>query len=87
MAGEKLKLKTPLNAEIAFLIREKFTDEDMREMGLESITVMHEPIKDWSDTPLLLNSSRKDNGNWFYASLSRSDIKWDEQDGFAFMVS
>lgn len=34
------------NAEIACLIREKFLDKEIEDMGISTIVVMHEPIKD-----------------------------------------
>src|SRR3989338_4470544 len=41
--ADKRKLQKP-NAELACLIREKFTDEDIEAMGLWYIVAMHEPI-------------------------------------------
>ena len=41
------------NAEVACLIREKFTDKEIKEMGFSMIVTMHEPIKDNSSLFLL----------------------------------
>jgi len=41
--GEEYRLITP-NIEIACLIRDKFTNKQIKEMGIYSIIVMHEPI-------------------------------------------
>jgi hypothetical protein len=51
-------LTTP-NAEIACLIRDKFTDSDMFRMGLLGIMVMHEPIHECITT-----QSDRCNGAW-----------------------
>ncbi len=54
--ADKRKLSKP-NAELACLIREKFTDKEIEAMGLSHIVAMHEPIKDSESIPLLLTSA------------------------------
>src|SRR3989338_4837086 len=53
--ADKRKLSKP-NAELACLIREKFTDKEIEAMGLWYIVAMHEPINDSDGDPFLLNA-------------------------------
>lgn len=55
--ADKRNLIQP-NAEIACLIREKFTDEEIEAMGLWGIVAMHEPIEDSVGYPDLLGADR-----------------------------
>ena len=80
------KLSTP-NAEIACLIREKFSDEDIEKMGLTWIIAMHEPIKDSGGGPRLLSARRFDGGRWLFAYWDCPDFWWSGGSGFAFAVS
>lgn len=80
------KLSTP-NAEIACLIREKFSDKELEAMGLYWIVAMHEPIKDSDGDPLLLYADRYDSGPWLSTDYVSPGRKWDRGDGFAFVVS
>ena len=84
--AEDRNFETP-NAEIACLIREKFTDECLKAMGLIWIVTMHEPIKDSGGDPFLLSADRGDDGRWLYAFYDEPDGRWFRGDGFAFAVS
>lgn len=84
--AEDRKLETP-NAEIACLIREKFTDEDIEAMGLIWIVAMHKPIKDSDGDPRLLGAVRGDDGRWLSAYYGRPGGRWNRGSGFAFAVS
>ena len=84
--ADKRKLSKP-NAELACLIREKFTDKEIEAMGLWYIVAMHEPINDSGGGPSLLSASRDDGGRWLGAYNDRPDYGWDRDDGFAFAVS
>lgn len=77
------KLTTP-NAEVACLIREEFSDEDIEVTGLIWIVTMHEPIKDSDGDPSLLGASRSDGGRWLD---TWPGSRWDRDSGFAFVVS
>jgi len=79
-------LTTP-NAEVACLIREKFSDEELEAIGLWWIVAMHEPIKDSDGDPILLSAGRGGGGRWLYACYDNPDDRWDREDGFAFVVS
>lgn len=80
------KLSTP-NAEVACLIREKFSDKELEAMGLYWIVAMHEPIKDSNGGPLLLYAFRIDNGSWLSTYYDLPDSEWSLGYGFAFVVS
>lgn len=84
--AESRKLIKP-NAEIACLIREKFSDEEIETMGLYWIVAMHEPIKDSGGGPGLLDVGRDDNGSWLDTDYGKPDSRWNRGGGFAFVVS
>jgi hypothetical protein len=83
--AERRKLTKP-NAEIACLIREKFTDKEIDAMGLWAIVAMHDPIKDSVGDLFLLSADRSDNGFDLDAFGGYSDDRWSREDGFAFFV-
>ncbi|MCR4322763.1 MAG: hypothetical protein NUV61_01615 [Candidatus Azambacteria bacterium] len=83
---DKRKLSKP-NAEIACLVREKFTDKEIEEMGLWYIVAMHEPLSDSDGDPDLLGASRYGGGRWLDACYDRPDSRWRRDGGFAFAVS
>ena len=80
------KLSAP-KAEVACLIREKFSDKELEAMGLYWIVAMHEPIKDSDGDPELLHAFRYDVGSWLGARYGRPDRNWGRGCGFAFVVS
>ncbi|MFA6973439.1 MAG: hypothetical protein WC238_01700 [Parcubacteria group bacterium] len=75
------------NAEVACLIREKFSDEEIEVMGLWWIVAMHEPIKDSDGDPNLLLAGRGGGGRWLGTAYDRPDDEWFRDYGFAFVVS
>lgn len=72
--------------EVACLIRDAFTDEQLEQMGLWYIVTMHEPIKDSDGDPSLLSSDRDVGGRWLIADYGRPDDGWNDDGGFAFAV-
>ena len=74
---------TEPNPEIACLIREKFTDKELEEMGIWAMVAMHEPINA-DGSPLQLYASRYVDGPWLYASCDRPDCGWNCDFSFAF---
>ncbi|MHB1118017.1 MAG: hypothetical protein ACYCZ7_00590 [Minisyncoccota bacterium] len=87
--ADKRKLSKP-NAELACLIREKFTDKEIEAMGLWYIVAMHEPINDSGGHPNLLDASRYGDGRWLNACLDVPGVpgdRWNRGSGFAFAVS
>ncbi|MEK7606749.1 MAG: hypothetical protein AAB444_00935, partial [Patescibacteria group bacterium] len=75
------------NAELACLIREKFTDKEIEQMGLRYIVAMHEPINDSGGVPSLLSASRDDVGRSLNAYYRLPDDWWYRGSGCAFAVS
>jgi len=84
--ADKRKFSKP-NAEVACLIRAKFTDKEIKAMGLWWIVAMHEPIKDPDGFSYLLRADRFDIGCWFGTCDGNPDIRWNPGCGFAFVVS
>lgn len=80
------KLSDP-NAEVACLIREKFSDDELKAMGLNWIIAMHEPIKDSDCDPYLLGAVRDVDGSLLEALWDSPDCWWIRDSGFAFVVS
>lgn len=72
--------------EVACLIRDTFTDEQLEKMGLWWIVTMHEPITDAVGDPFLLYSIRDGDGPWLFADYDRPDDGWLDGGGFAFVV-
>jgi hypothetical protein len=81
--AKKRKLQTP-NAEMACLIRENFSDEELKEMGLWWIVVMHEPIKDSDGVLKLLLTYRLGGGQWLDSCDGDPGNVWARVNGFAF---
>lgn len=73
-------------AELACLIRKKFSDEDLKAMGLWWIVTFHEPIKDSDGRLSLLAASRRGDGRWLDACYDCPDCRWGAFGGFAFVV-
>lgn len=85
--ADKRKFSTP-NAEVACLVREKFSDKEIEDMGLYWIVTMHQPIEDSDGDPVLLSAYRNDSGSWLDASGGRSGYRWSRSGGgFSFVVS
>ena len=82
----KRKLSKP-NAELACLIREKFTGNEIEAMGLRDIVAMHEPINGFNGYPSLLGVCCYDLGRWINVCNGRPDIRWAPGFGFAFAES
>ncbi|MFA5935087.1 MAG: hypothetical protein WC827_04335 [Candidatus Paceibacterota bacterium] len=78
---------TNLNAETACLIRENFSDEELKVMGLVWLVVMHEPIKDSDGDLSLLNVDRNGGGRWLNTYYDCPDSRWDRGYGFAFAAA
>lgn len=74
------------SAEVACLIREKFSDEDLETMGFWWIVVFHEPISDSSGGPRLLGVGRDDIGRWLRTYYDGPGDGWGSGDGFAFAL-
>ena len=84
--ADKRKLNKP-NAEVACLIRENFSNEEIEAMGLWYIVAMHDPIKDSVGDPCLLHAGRGGVGRWLNTCYGSPDDRWVRGSGFAFAVS
>ncbi|MEK7102606.1 MAG: hypothetical protein AAB912_03190 [Patescibacteria group bacterium] len=84
--ADKRKLTKP-SAEVACLIREKFTDEEIKAMGLVWIVVMHESINDSGGDPDILGVRRNVGGRCLRACCGRPDRRWNRDSGFAFVAT
>lgn len=85
--ANKRKFKKP-NAELACLIRVKFTDDEIKAMGLARTVAMHEPIKDFDGGPDVLGASRDGGGRWLDAyDDDRPGLGWGREIGFAFRLA
>lgn len=82
--AERRKLTKP-NAEVACLIREKFTDKELKVMGLYWIVVFHEPIEDSDGDPNLLTANCFV-GSFLSAFCGKPGRRWDRDNGFAFVA-
>lgn len=73
------------NAELGCLLREYLTDEDIKQLGLWWLVVMHEPIEDSDGNPGLLSVRRRDGGQWLYTYSDDPDDGWFRGSGFVFV--
>jgi len=83
-------------AEIACLVREIVSIEDLKNMGFSSLKVMHEPIRGDEGKPSRLYMNRDTLGSdlkiksdakrWLHSCKSKPDNKWDRGYGFVFIV-
>jgi len=83
--ADKRKLITP-SAEIACLVREMFTDENLKAMGITWLVIMHNPIEDFLGDWRLLTANRFGRGRWLDACVGLPNVQWRQNDGFAFVA-
>lgn len=81
----KEKKFSDLNSDIACFIREQYTDEELAEMGLWWIAVIHKPI--FSDSYLRLLAVDRDGGRLLNAYRGDPDSRSLRNGGFAFLAS
>ncbi len=77
---------TTPHAEVACLIREQFSDADIKTMDLLWLVTMHEPINDTVGGPALLGAGRRSDVSWLSADGGRPESRWVRGCGFAFVV-
>lgn len=84
--ADKRNLSKP-NAEVACLIRDMFTDEEIKRMGLHWIIAMHKP-KDLSNGFCWLGTYRGDDDSWMNTGYFVGPYgRWESKNGFAFVAS
>ncbi len=84
--AKEYQFQTP-NAEVACLIRDLFTDEEIKAMGLTWIVTMHDPIEDRDFDPSLLCTGRSDGDPWLSTFYVEPVSRWNRDDGFVFVVA
>ena len=72
--------------EVAPLLREMVSDEDLEAMGLYALIVMHEPITDSDGRPDVLGINRDGKGRWLSACRGHAVRRWGRGYGFVFLV-
>ena len=78
---------TKPNAEVACLIRERLSDEELKAMGFWWIIAMHEPINVAGGDPRLLSVGWHGHSKWLLADYGVSGLMWGRENGFAFVAS
>lgn len=73
-------------AELAPLLREKISDEEIEQLGLWWLIVMHEPITDSDGGPYLLSCRRRGGGRWLRACGGGPTRRWGREYGFVFLA-
>jgi hypothetical protein len=84
--ANKRKLSKP-NTEVACLIRDMFTDGEIKEMGLWWIVTIHEPIITFSRDLGLLCTYQSGGRSRLDTGYSKLVGYWDCEAGFAFVAS
>jgi hypothetical protein len=84
-ADAKRRKMTDPHPEVACLIREMFSNQDIKEMGLGWIITMHEPIPDFVGNPRVLGTCAGVYELNIYSG--NPDDRWIHQYGFAFSDS
>lgn len=90
LANAECRALAKPNAEVACLIREMFSDEELRAMDILRIMVFHEPVgRDPAcmGVPSILCVFCGNGGRWLDASFFGTNVCWRSKDGFAFAVS
>ena len=75
-----------LKAELALLIRMKFSNAELQQMGLYYIAVLHDPIVDSGGDPNVLYSLRNDGKSWVGADCGGPGNDWLDDGAFAFLA-
>lgn len=73
--------------ELALLIREQVSDEEMKAMSIWYIVSLHDPIKDSVGSPFVLSADRRGDGRWVSAFWDSPDRRWSTDGASAFPVS
>lgn len=72
--------------EIALLLREALSNEDMEALGVWWIVALHEPMTDRGGDPRVLGAHRNDGEPWVHACWGYPGRQWRAGHGFAFLV-
>lgn len=83
--AEKRGYLTP-PAEVAPLLRELISNEEIEMMGLFGLAVMHEPITILCGGPMIFVLDRHGTGRWLIGSFGAADGMWTREVGFLFLA-
>ncbi|OHA91128.1 MAG: hypothetical protein A2758_01465 [Candidatus Zambryskibacteria bacterium RIFCSPHIGHO2_01_FULL_49_18] len=83
--AEEMKLVTP-PAQLARLLRKSVSDEELEQMGLYALIVMHQPITGSGGFPNVLGLYRNDEGRWLNAYFGHAGHRWYRDLGFVFLA-
>ena len=83
-AAERGYLDPPV--ELAPYVREMFSNEDLEQMGLRILVIMHQPIADSDGSLRLLGLDHRDGGRWLDAFRGNPGFRWRRDRGFLFLV-
>lgn len=75
--------------EIFCLIRDKFSNGELKKMGFDEIVTMHKPIVDCSGNPAYLSTYNHDNDSWITVNhnFHHFHFETNKSVGFAYVVS
>lgn len=74
------------SVELGPYLREMFSDEDLKKMGLWALILMHEPIAASDGDLGMLGVDRRGLGRWLGTYGGNPDIGWNREIGFMFLV-
>lgn len=74
------------SAELSLLLRESLSDEDLKEMGVWYVVVLHDPIEDSDGDPRVLGADRYGGGRGLNAFWDGPGRQWGGSGLFAFSV-
>ncbi len=74
------------SVELGPYLREMFSDEDLKKMGLWALILMHEPIAGSGGGLGMLGVDRGDDGRWLFAFDGGPGGGWYREIGFMFLV-
>ncbi len=74
------------SVELGPYLREMFSDEDLKKMGLWALILMHEPIPGSDGDLYMLGVLRDYRGRWLDAYNGNPGSGWDREIGFVFLV-
>lgn len=80
------KASVGLKAELAFLLREYFTNDDLRELNITRIIVPHRPLYTYGSELCLLRVDGFDRGANIGTENVEPGLIWDELAAFAYLV-
>ncbi len=83
--GHMKGLVTP-RIEVTFLLREKFSNKELEEMGLWWIAIMHAPVRSFKESLISLCVDRYGDKEWISAHGAKDYDSWNSEGGFAYKI-